>query len=150
MIINEEYFALEDQTFRLVEAICSGEAMSAYKQAKRLLAQNEEANAKIRAFNEAKEAYERVEAYADFAPGYQEIRQRVYQAKRLMDLDESVYRFRAAERELQLLLDKVSERLAHAISPNILVSAGDPFFQSGDSAMPAACQIHISSRGEDR
>lgn len=147
MIINEAYFALEDQTFRLVEAICSGETMSSYKEAKRLLAKNEEANAKIRAFNEAKEAYERVEAYPDFAPDYAEIKQRVYQAKRIMDLDESVYRFRTAERELQLLLDKVSERLAHAVSPNILVSAGDPFFQSGESNMPAACQIHISSRG---
>lgn len=147
MIINEEYFALEDQTFRLVAAICNGEAMTSYKEAKFLLAQNEEANAKVRAFNEAKEAYERVEAYADFAPDYLELKQRVYQAKRVMDLDESVYRFRAAERELQVLLDKISERVAHAISPNILVSAGDPFFQSGDSTMPAACQIHISSRG---
>jgi len=147
MIINEAYFALEDQTFRLVEAICSGEAMSSYKEAKRHLAKNEEAGAKIRAFNEAKEAFERVEAYPEFAPDYPELKQRVYQAKRLMDLDESVYRFRAAERELQVLLDKVSERLAHAISANILVSAGDPFFQSGDSTMPAACQIHISSRG---
>lgn len=149
MIINEEYFALEDQTFRLVEAICSGEAMSSYKEAKRLLAQSKEADAKIRAFNEAKEVYERIEAYADFAPGYQEIRQRVYRAKRIMDLDESVHRFRVAERELQVLLDKVSERLAHAVSSDILVSAGDPFFQSGDSNMPAACQIHISGRGED-
>ena len=109
MIINEAYFALEDQTFRLVEAICGGETMSSYKEAKRLLANNEEANAKIRAFHDAKEAYERVEAYPDFAPDYAEIKQRVYQAKRIMDLDESVYRFRTAERELQVLLDKVSE-----------------------------------------
>lgn len=147
MIINEEYFALEDQAFRLVETIRNGETMASYKEARRLLSQNKEANAKIKAFNEAKEAYERVEAYPDFAPDYAEIKQRVYQAKRIMDLDESVYRFRTAERELQLLLDKVSERLAHAVSPDILVSAGDPFFQSGDSNMPAACQIHISSRG---
>jgi len=147
MIINEEYFALEDQTLRLVEAICNGQEMTAYKEAKRHLAQDDVAKAKIKVFNEAKEAYERVEAYPDFAPDYQELRQRVYQAKRLMDLDESVYRFRAAERELQLLLDGISERLAHAVSPDILVSAGDPFFQSGDSTLPAACQIHISSRG---
>lgn len=147
MIINEEYFALEDQVLQLVETICSGETTASYKEARRLLSQNKAANAKIKAFNEAKEAYERVEAYPDFAPDYAEIKQRVYQAKRIMDLDESVYRFRTAERELQLLLDKVSERLAHAVSPDILVSAGDPFFQSGDSNMPAACQIHISSRG---
>ena len=147
MIINEEYFALEDQALQLVETICSGETMASYKEARRLLSQNKAPNAKIKAFNEAKEAYERVEAYPDFAPDYAEIKQRVYQAKRIMDLDESVYRFRTAERELQLLLDKVSERLAHAVSPDILVSAGDPFFQSGDSNMPAACQIHISSRG---
>ncbi|MPN49486.1 hypothetical protein SDC9_197107 [bioreactor metagenome] len=87
MIINEEYFALEDQTFRLVEAICSGDTMSSYKEAKRLLSQNKEADAKIRAFNEAKEAYERVEAYPDFAPDYAEIKQRVYQTKRIKDLD---------------------------------------------------------------
>ena len=85
----------------------------------------------------AKEAYERVEAYPDFAPDYAEIKQRVYQAKRIMDLDESVYRFRAAERELQVLLDKVSERLAHAISPNILVFCGGAhFFKQGIQPCP--------------
>jgi len=129
MIINEEYFALEDQALQLVETICSGETMASYKEARRLLSQNKAANAKIKAFNEAKEAYERVEAYPNFAPDYAEIK-----AARLPKPNESwtwmnqSIAFGQRNANCNCFWIKFPERLAHAVSPNILVSAGDPFF----------------------
>ena len=146
MIINEEYFALENQAYRLANAICASKVMQTYLDAKKNLNEDATAQDKIREFKEAKAAYAGVEAYEAYAPDFQELKQAAYRAKRAMDLDETVYQFRKAERDLQLLLDSVSDKIAHAISPNILVSAGDPFFQTGEAALPAACQTHILSR----
>lgn len=146
MIINEEYFALENQAYRVANAICTSRIMHTYLDAKKNLDENAIAQEKIKHFKETKEKYAEIEAYAAYAPDYQELKQAAYRTKRVMDLDETVYQFRKAERDLQLLLDTVSEKISRAISPNILVSAGDPFFQAGDSTLPAACQTHILSR----
>ena len=130
MIINEEYFALEDQTFRLVEAICSGELCHPVR--KQSVFWHKVKKPMLRFGHSMK----RKRCTSESRPMLICTWLSRNQTARLPGetnhgLDESVHRFRVAERELQVLLDKVSERLAHAVSSDILVSAGTHFSNQG-------------------
>jgi cell fate (sporulation/competence/biofilm development) regulator YlbF (YheA/YmcA/DUF963 family) len=54
----------------------------------------------------------------------------IRQAKRELDLTPSVSVFKKAERELESLLNEISEVLARAVSDSIKVPTGNPFFDN--------------------
>lgn len=145
LIINEELFEMEKQCERLIEKIITSKAMKEYELAKKTLAASLSAQKKIDIFKKAKEKFEVIEEYGEYAPDYHMFRQEVYQAKRILDLDEDVYQYRVAERLLQSQLDLIAKKLASSISENILVSAGDPFSLSV-VGLPTACEIHLGKR----
>lgn len=145
MIINEELLALEDQCERLIEKILASQAMRDYWRARRRLEQSAAVQQKMQLFQEAKEKYEQVEAYGSYAPDYAVLRQEAFRLKRDLDMDETVYSFRSAERALQVQLDLIASALASAVSSNILVSAGDPFSLSR-IGLPQACETHLRER----
>lgn len=145
VIINEELLALEDQCEKLAEKILTSKAMRAYRQARRQLEQSVEVQQKMRLFQAAKKTYEQVEPYGEYAPDYAVLRQEVFRLKRALDMDETVYQFRSAERALQVQLDLIAGALAAAVSKNILVSAGDPFSLSR-IGLPQACETHLRER----
>lgn len=145
MIINEELFEIEKKCQLLVERIQECEAMQAFQQAKTRLKNSPAAQAKITAFQETKMKMEQIAPFGEFAPGYRELRQKLFQMKREMDLEEEVYQYRMAERQLQIQLDLIAKKLASSVSENILVSAGDPFSLSV-IGLPAACEIHLGKR----
>lgn len=51
-------------------------------------------------------------------------------AKREMDLDEHVARFKRAEMELQSLLDEISILIGRSVSESVKVNTGNPFFET--------------------
>ena len=65
----------------------------------------------------------------------------------MMDMDEAVYTYRIAERNLQVQLDLIAKKIASSVSENILVSAGDAFSLS-IIGLPTACEIHLGKREE--
>lgn len=145
MIINEELFALESQCDKLMMSVKQSKAMHNFQIAKAVLDASEEANRKITLFNEAKNKFEQIEQYGSYAPGFQELKKTVFQLKRDMDLDDVIYNYRIAERDLQVQLDLVANKIASAVSENILVSAGDAFSLSM-IGLPSACEIHLGKR----
>lgn len=145
MIINEELFALEKKCEEVVTQIEASQAMKEFKAAKKVLEASKEAKEKIALFQEAKEKFSQIEAYGTYAPDYEGTRRELYQAKRVMDMDEAVYQYRMAERNLQVQLDLIAKRIASAVSKNILVSAGDAFSLSV-IGLPTACEIHLGKR----
>ncbi|UJF14971.1 YlbF family regulator [Jeotgalibaca sp. MA1X17-3] len=145
MIINEELFEIEKQCTQLIEKIKTSKAMKEYERSKESLAISSSAQKKINIFKKAKEKFESIEEYGEYAPDYCEFRQEVYKAKRIVDIDEDVYQYRVAERVLQSQLDLIAKKIASSISENILVSAGDPFSLSV-IGLPSACEIHLEKR----
>lgn len=127
MIINEELFHLEDQAVHLAEVILAGKVVADYRHAKDALA-NPAAKAKQQAFQNAKTTFERIEPYGKYAPDFREKQRALRQAKRTLDLDETVAAFRLAENQLQDILDQTGQALAQTISEEIKVDAGNPFF----------------------
>lgn len=88
---------------------------------------------KITAFVKMKELYEDVQRFGRYHPEYKQIMRKTRELKREMDLDENVANFRKAENELQSLLDQISLIISHAVSVNIKVNTGNPFFDTGSS-----------------
>lgn len=147
MIINEELFALQEQCDVIIEHIRNSETMQRFEEAKLFLSESLDSQEKIKSFNEAKDKFSQIEAYGEYAPDYAEIRQQVFQTKRMMDMDEAVYTYRIAERNLQVQLDLIAKKIASSVSENILVSAGDAFSLS-IIGLPTACEIHLGKREE--
>lgn len=145
MLYNEELFILESACEEIVEKIRHSQAMHAFEEAKRTLNDSSASQEKISTFTQAKKTFEQIESYGQYAPDYAELRQKLYQAKRMVDMDEAVYQYRLAERNLQVQLDLIADKIASAVSENILVSAGDPFSLSV-IGLPTACEIHLGKR----
>lgn len=145
MIINEELFAIESQCDEVIKYINHSKTMAKFQIAKSALDASQEAQIKITRFKDTKSKFEKIEQYGSYAPGFQELKKAVFQLKREMDLDDVIYNYRIAERDLQVQLDLIANKLATAISENILVSAGDAFSLSM-IGLPTACEIHLGKR----
>ncbi|MFS0645059.1 YlbF family regulator [Siminovitchia sp. 179-K 8D1 HS] len=102
------------------------------------LHQDKTTKEKIEAFVKMKEIYEEVQRFGRFHPDYKQIMKKVRELKRDMDLDENVANFRKAENEIQSILDEISMLIGKAVSANIKVATGNPFFEAG-SACGGGC-----------
>lgn len=95
------------------------------------LNRSSEAQSKIDRFVKTKELYEEAKRFGRYHPDYKRVMIEVRQFKREMDLDPDVAEFKMAEMDLQSLLDEISLMIGGAVSKNIKVPTGNPFFDSG-------------------
>lgn len=123
-----------DLTDNLAEMILQSDVVENYQFCLNKLQMNEEAQHKINAFKKMKERYEEAQRFGKFYPDYQTIMKETRHLKRQMDMDASVAEFRKAETDLQRLLDEVSVLIAHAVSPQIKVPTGSPFFTTSSTS----------------
>ncbi|OQO71282.1 transcriptional regulator [Enterococcus villorum] len=130
MIINDKLFALEDQCKYLSKCIKESGTMKEYLKAKTQMEQSTEVKALLADFSKKKEQYEKVAPYQDYAPEFRERKLVVRQAKRKLDLNEQVAKFRLAENQLQQILDEIGQQLAETVSLTIKIDAGNPFFEN--------------------
>lgn len=130
MLVTMSTLELMEETDALSQAILLSEPFSEYKRTKNELEEDKEAQESIRRFNAVKEQYEDVQRFGKYHPDYKRISTEIRQRKREMDVMPSVVAFKKAERELESLLNEVSEIIAHAVSPLIKVPTGNPFFDS--------------------
>src|SRR5690625_1375257 len=132
MIATIEFVDILDSSERLGKIITHSEVMKEYNKARDQLNSNQKAQRLIRAFNDLKEHYEDVQRFGRYHPDYNEIMKQVRSTKREMDMNEYVAKFKIAERQLQRLLDNVSETIAHSVSEEIIVPvAGSPLGAGG-------------------
>lgn len=121
MIATMEHISILDDSEALGEMIFESDVMKDYLDKKEALTQNKEAQELIKAFNDIKEHYEDVERFGRYHPDYQSIMKKVRSTKRAMDMHEAVATYKVAERNLQLLLDEISECIAFSVSDQIKV-----------------------------
>ena len=139
MIINEAFFQLEDQNQVLIQALLASPSYKSYLKARTQMNQSKEVAQLRKAFQVEKDKFERIAAYGEYAPDYRSQQQKVRLSKRALDLNEKVAAFRLAETDFQQLLDEIGRLLAEAISPEIKVNAGNPFFETGNHSCKGNC-----------
>lgn len=121
---------LLDGAEELANAVIQSETYFEYIEAKKQLERDKEAQSLIAAFNRTKEQYEDVQRFGKYHPDYDKISAQIRKAKRAVDLSESVVTYKKAERELESLLNEISEIIAHSVSKTIKVPTGNPYFDS--------------------
>ncbi|MEI5988783.1 hypothetical protein A5881_000270 [Enterococcus termitis] len=131
MIVTEKLFEIEDQTEKLVQAILASDSIVSYKINRQSMYNSKDVREKQKTFLDAKDSFERIEAYGNHAPDFRTKQRAVRQAKRALDVSEEVAEFRFSETEVQTILDLVGMAVAKTISDDIKVDAGNPFFEKG-------------------
>ncbi|MGX7245231.1 YlbF family regulator [Enterococcus quebecensis] len=131
MIVTEKLFEIEDQTEKLVQAILTSESIESYKINRQAMYESKDIREKQKAFLDAKDSFERIEAYGNHAPDFRTKQRALRQAKRALDMSDEVAEFRFSETAVQTILDLVGMSVAKTISEDIKVDAGNPFFEKG-------------------
>ncbi|PLT34322.1 YlbF family regulator [Bacillus sp. V5-8f] len=114
----------------LAEMVLQSEAGENYQLALYKMRNDGEAQQKIRKFASLKDLYEETQRFGKYHPDYKRVNLEIREAKREMDLHPSIAEFKRAETELQGILDEISMKVGHAVSPHIKVPTGNPFFES--------------------
>jgi len=119
MIATMEYVDILDESEFVGKMILQSDVMEQYQSAKKVLDEDKEAQNLIRTFADVKEHYEDVQRFGRYHPDYYDIMKQVRSKKRDMDLNDKVAAFKIAERNLQNLLDEVSQFVAESVSEQI-------------------------------
>ncbi|CEI84411.1 regulatory protein YlbF [Oceanobacillus oncorhynchi subsp. incaldanensis] len=119
MIATMEYVDILDESEHVGKMILQSDIMQQYQSAKKVLDEDKEAQRLIRTFADVKEHYEDVQRFGRYHPDYYDIMKQVRSKKRDMDLNDKVAAFKIAERNLQNLLDEVSQFVAESVSEQI-------------------------------
>ncbi|MGI8314002.1 YlbF family regulator [Halobacillus mangrovi] len=121
MLATMEIVDLLDRSEMIGQMVMNSDTMQHYNQAKYELENDAEAQKLIKNFNNMKEHYEDVQRFGRYHPDYSSIMKQVRSVKREMDMHEKVAQFKKAERNLQKLLDEISENVAFSVSEQIKV-----------------------------
>ena len=128
MLATVETVDLLDLTDELSEMVNQSEQMLNYIEKKIQLKKDQQSQALLKAFEHKKEQYEDVQRFGRYHPDYRVITKETRLLKREIDMLDSVAQFKVAERELQMLLDDISERIAHSVSKQIMVPRDGALF----------------------
>lgn len=139
MIATLEYVDVLDRSEELGEMILQSDVMEAYKESRKVLKENKESQQLIKAFTDVKTHYEDVQRFGRYHPDYNEIMKNVRSVKRAMDMNENVALFKVAERNLQKLLDDISEYIATSVSADIKAPKDGALLSDGGCASGGGC-----------
>ncbi|SHF48968.1 YlbF family regulator [Ornithinibacillus halophilus] len=121
MIATLEYVNILDQSEELGKMVLQSDVFEEFRIAQSNLTEDKEAQQLIKAFTDIKEHYEDIQRFGRYHPDYNEIMKKVRMTKREMDMNDKVAKYKIAERNLQRLLDDISEYIAHSVSIDIKV-----------------------------
>jgi cell fate (sporulation/competence/biofilm development) regulator YlbF (YheA/YmcA/DUF963 family) len=130
LLATLERVELIEQAEFLARSIIQSEVAEHYRQCLNTLNKDQVAQHLIKRFIDIKESYEEVQRFGKYHPNYQEVMKETRYLKREIDLHPSVHDFKKAEKQLQDLLDEISVLIGHAVSEQIKVPTGNPFFDS--------------------
>ncbi|MBM7572260.1 YlbF family regulator [Aquibacillus albus] len=131
MIATLEIVDLIDKSEDIAQLILKSDVMEAYRHAKNNLEEDDEAQQLIAAFKHTKDQYEEVQRFGRYHPDYNHIMKSIRSTKREMDMNDKVASFKVAERNLQELLDEVSQLVAFSVSDNIKVPQDGALLKDG-------------------
>lgn len=117
----------------LSDMILQSEVYHSYKHSKQAVQEDEACRELLHAFSTKKEAYEEVQRFGKYHPDFHRVTAEIRELKRQVDTEPLIATFKQAEADLEALLNEISSLFAHAVSPEIKVPTGNPFFDTGCS-----------------
>ncbi|MFW3611276.1 YlbF family regulator [Staphylococcus caprae] len=132
-MITEETLSILDEIENLSDMIVQSEVYQSYQHAKNYLENDDEAHLLYQAFLKSKDQYDDVMRFGKYHPDYKRIMMETRQRKRAYEMLPVVMDYKTKEVALQNLIDEVVTKIAFAVSENVKIEAGNPFFQTGHS-----------------
>ena len=123
-MINEETLSILDDVEALSDMIVDSVIYHDYIEAKELLYQDDEAHLLYSAFLKSKDKYDDVMRFGRYHPDYKTI---MMETREMLPV---VMDYKSKEVELQNLIDEVISKIALAVSDNVKIETGNPFFQT--------------------
>ncbi|MEK5169933.1 MULTISPECIES: YlbF family regulator [Staphylococcus] len=130
-MITEETLSILDEIENLSDMIVQSDVYQTYQYAKDNLENDDEAHLLYQAFLKSKDQYDDVMRFGKYHPDYKRIMMETRQRKRAYEMLSVVMEYKTKEVALQNLIDEVLTKIAFAVSENVKIEAGDPFFQTG-------------------
>ncbi|MFC4184551.1 YlbF family regulator [Saccharococcus thermophilus] len=130
IIATLERIEILDKAEALAKMIVQSEVAEEYRRCLRRLKEDRAAQDIIARFAKAKERYEEVQRFGKYHPDYHNVIKEVRDAKRELDFHETIAAFKKAENNVQELLDEISVLIGKAVSEQIKVPTGNPYFLS--------------------
>ncbi|MEN0666013.1 YlbF family regulator [Caldifermentibacillus hisashii] len=134
MFATLESVQIIDMAEDIAKMIINSDIADEYRQCLYMMKTNRETQNKINKFIKLKEQYEEVQRFGRYHPDYQTVMRNVRLAKREMDLDENVAKFKLAENALQQLLDEIGIIIGRSVSDSVKVATGSPFFDTAKAS----------------
>lgn len=134
MFATLESVQIIDMAEDIAKMILNSDIADEYRQCLYMMKTNRETQNKINKFIKLKEQYEEVQRFGRYHPDYQTVMRNVRLAKREMDLDENVAKFKLAENALQHLLDEIGIIIGRSVSDSVKVATGSPFFDTAKAS----------------
>ncbi|MCM3539391.1 YlbF family regulator [Priestia endophytica] len=133
MFATMETIHLLEQADELSAMIIHSEIGDDYRTKLKELEEDKEAQALISEFVKMKERYEEVQRFGKYHPDFKLVTKEIRRLKREVDLHGTIWAFKQAEKELQNILDEISVEIGSAVSAQIKVPTGNPFFDTMSS-----------------
>lgn len=131
MIYTTAVLELEELAATLGQAITTSSLAQDYQTAQLQMAASSTVAEKKAQFLAAKDKFQKVAEYGQYAPDYRQLQIAMGRAKRHLDMLPEVAAFRLAQTQLQQQLDTVTQAIAATVSAEIIVDYGNPIFHQG-------------------
>ncbi|MBM2658760.1 YlbF/YmcA family competence regulator [Staphylococcus pseudoxylosus] len=144
-MITEETLTVLDEIEALSDKILESRLYQAYREAEQALADNDEAHLLYQAFLKSKDKYDEIMRFGKYHPDYQNVMLDTRKRKRAYEMLPVVMDHKQKEVALQELIDQVIVKIAYAVSENVKIEAGNPFFQkdAGGCATGGSCSCSL-------
>ncbi|UBH13939.1 YlbF family regulator [Macrococcus armenti] len=139
MIYTEEIFSCLDNAETINKMLLNSGAYNNYKAQSVKINFDTEVQQLKREFLKIKERYDEVQRFGRYHPDYTEVMMETRRRKKLYDMHPDVVQFRQYETQLQTLLDEIITIVAHAISNEVKVERGNPFFVDHSCSSNCGC-----------
>ena len=144
-MITEETLTVLDEIEALSDKILESLLYQEYREAEQALADNDEAHLLYQAFLKSKDKYDEIMRFGKYHPDYQSVMLDTRKRKRAYEMLPVVMNHKQKEVALQELIDQVIVKIAYAVSENVKIEAGNPFFQkdAGGCATGGSCSCSL-------
>lgn len=144
-MITEETLTVLDEIEALSDKILESRLYQEYREAEQALADNDEAHLLYQAFLKSKDKYDEIMRFGKYHPDYQSVMLDTRKRKRAYEMLPVVMNHKQKEVALQELIDQVIVKIAYAVSENVKIEAGNPFFQkdAGGCATGGSCSCFL-------
>ncbi|MGW7975583.1 YlbF family regulator [Staphylococcus xylosus] len=144
-MITEETLTVLDEIEALSDKILESRLYQEYREAEQALADNDEAHLLYQAFLKSKDKYDEIMRFGKYHPDYQNVMLDTRKRKRAYEMLPVVMDHKQKEVALQELIDQVIVKIAYAVSENVKIEAGNPFFQkdAGGCATGGSCSCSL-------